>query len=163
MADQKQPKPIGGNSSNVGNPKHDGRNGCQIAGSNETPVFGCEEGRNSTIQSSGTGDTGIVSSGVVADAQRLGRQGQGEMGEPMHPAQSGDWETDKSICDSAGFWHDHDWIICGDNKARRIPTTQSGICIVGYGIQHRAPLLHAFGNAIVPPLAKKFIEAYMSI
>jgi hypothetical protein len=32
---------------------------------------------------------------------------------------------------------------------------------VGHGIQHRAPLLHAFGNAIVPQVASRFIQACM--
>ncbi|MDE2232465.1 MAG: DNA cytosine methyltransferase [Candidatus Omnitrophica bacterium] len=62
---------------------------------------------------------------------------------------------------SAGFWDEYDWIVGGDGKARRIPAAHTGICILDHGIQHRAPLLHAFGNAIVPEVAARFIKASM--
>lgn len=60
-----------------------------------------------------------------------------------------------------GFWNDCDWIICGDRKARRIPTAQSGIRLLAYGIPERVGLLRAGGNAIVPEVAARFIKAYM--
>lgn len=97
-------------------------------------------------------------SSSMADSNSQGLQGQrGFVGE--YDAQG---RQEQAGHDTAtGFWHDHDWITCGDNKIRRIPSTQSGICIVANGLQHRAPLLHAFGNAIVPEVAARFIQATM--
>jgi DNA (cytosine-5)-methyltransferase 1 len=59
----------------------------------------------------------------------------------------------------ASFWHDADWIICGDGKARRIPTAESGIRLLGYGVPARVAALYGFGNAIVPEVAARFIKA----
>ena len=81
----------------------------------------------------------------------------------------------------SSHWSDHDWIVCGDGKIRRVPSAKSGICIVAHGIQPRSPeeyadsmwivttekikgrkhLLHAIGNAIVPEVAARFIRATM--
>ena len=51
---------------------------------------------------------------------------------------------------------DLQWIKCPDGKARPV---ESGICLLAHGVQHRAPILHAFGNAIVPQVAAEFIKA----
>lgn len=59
------------------------------------------------------------------------------------------------------FWDDHDCILCADGKARRIPSTQSGICLLAHGIPERVGLLRAGGNAIVPEVAARFIRATM--
>jgi len=48
------------------------------------------------------------------------------------------------------------WIACPDGKSRPV---EPSICLLAHGVQHRAPVLHAFGNAIVPQVAAEFIKA----
>lgn len=48
------------------------------------------------------------------------------------------------------------WLSCPDGKQRPV---KPGICLLAHGVQHRAPLLHGYGNAIVPQVAAAFIEA----
>lgn len=48
------------------------------------------------------------------------------------------------------------WLSCPDGKQRPV---KSGICLLAHGVQHRAPILHGFGNAIVSQVAAAFIEA----
>ena len=52
---------------------------------------------------------------------------------------------------------EYEWIRCPDGKSRPV---EPGICLLANGVQHRAPILHAFGNAIVPQVAQAFIESY---
>lgn len=85
--------------------------------------------------------------------QRL--QGEIRIGETGEERSSDGHSTERS------FWSDSRWMLCGDGKIRRIPSAESGICIVAHGVQHRTPLLHAFGNAIVPQEAARFIRAIM--
>lgn len=47
------------------------------------------------------------------------------------------------------------WLACPDGKQRPV---EPGICLLAHGVQHRAPILHAFGNAIVPQVAAEFIK-----
>lgn len=54
------------------------------------------------------------------------------------------------------FWDDAEWLVCGDGKARRV---KPGIPLLAHGVQARVPQLRAFGNAIVPQVAAKFIQA----
>lgn len=49
-----------------------------------------------------------------------------------------------------------DWVNCPDGKSRPV---EPGICLLANGVQHRASLLHAFGNAIVPQVAAEFIKS----
>ena len=51
------------------------------------------------------------------------------------------------------------WITYPDGKTRPI---KLGIPLLAHGIQHRTPILHAFGNAIVPQVAAEFIKALNS-
>ena len=48
------------------------------------------------------------------------------------------------------------WITCPDGKQRPV---KSGLRLLAYGVQHRAPILHGFGNSIVPKVAAAFIES----
>ncbi len=174
---------IGDGNGNMGNPKHNGRDGCSLTGSHETPILGCEEGQNGSCQSEGTSNTGSISTGSMADTElfRCERQpleqcagiqqkvdGAGEAREPVSALRS-------------GSWNDYEWILCGDNKIRRIPSAKSGICelvdgipndplqkhyegvpiVTAQKVQGRAALLHALGNAIVPEVAARFIRATM--
>jgi len=124
-------------------------------------------------------DSGI--GGTLADCQRIGQQGQRQVGESLHTAEGGIGQADQLIHDSTGFWSDHDWIICGDGKARRIPSIKCDVHRISDGLQPRSPyeyadsyaivstekiqgraaLLHGLGNAIVPTVAARFIKACM--
>ncbi len=55
-----------------------------------------------------------------------------------------------------GYWSDFAILPCRDGKARRI---ESGTFPLAHGIPGRVGLLRGYGNAIVAPLAAKFIEA----
>lgn len=88
----------------------------------------------------------------VANTECRGRQGHGPLGEPEHSAAGGAWQANQPVDDSAGLR----WVECPDGKARPV---ESGIRLLVDGVQHRAPLLHAFGNAIVPQVAAEFIKA----
>lgn len=52
------------------------------------------------------------------------------------------------------------WISCPDGKSRPV---EPSICLLAHGVQHRAPILHAFGNAIVPQVAAEFIGAFIDV
>ena len=54
---------------------------------------------------------------------------------------------------------DLQWLVCPDFKTRPV---KRGISLLAHGIQHRTPILHAFGNAIVPEVAAEFIKAVIS-
>ena len=58
-------------------------------------------------------------------------------------------------------WDNSGLIGCADGHARRIP--QSGIFPLAHGIPGRVGQLRAYGNAIVPILAARFIQGYMEI
>jgi DNA (cytosine-5)-methyltransferase 1 len=57
-------------------------------------------------------------------------------------------------------WGDYDVAVCRDGKSRRI---ERGTLPVAHGFPKRMGLLHGYGNAIIPPLAAKFIQAFMSL
>lgn len=48
------------------------------------------------------------------------------------------------------------WVLCPDEKQRLI---EPSIPLLVDGFQHRRPILHALGNAIVPQVAAEFIKA----
>lgn len=64
---------------------------------------------------------------------------------------------------SVSPWSTHEWIICGDGKARRVPTIESGICLLAYGLPGRVARIKSAGNAIIPQVAAEFIGAFMDI
>jgi len=77
----------------------------------------------------------------MANTIDLGQQGcisQEIQWQPREP-----WESERSFANWNNGW----------------PISSSKICGVVDGIHGRTPLLHAFGNAIVPQVAAEFIEA----
>lgn len=88
----------------------------------------------------------------VADTQRGGRQGQRALGESEHPATGCDGQADKPVDGSARL----QWLHCPDGKQRPV---EPSIRLLAHGVQHRASLLHGYGNAIVPQVAAEFIKA----
>jgi DNA (cytosine-5)-methyltransferase 1 len=59
-----------------------------------------------------------------------------------------------------GFWENPDWIWCRDEKWR---PTQSGVEPLVDGVSNRMVKLRGYGNAIVVPQAKEFIQSYMEL
>ena len=55
-------------------------------------------------------------------------------------------------------WSDCDWLPCRDGKARPV---EPGTFPLAHGVSARVGRLRAYGNAIVPQVAKTFIEAYL--
>ncbi len=142
------------------NTEHNGSSSPENRGSDEASLRGCAEGSVLSEQSQGAGMFGELSGCAVGDT--IDQRSQGFSGDVADRNQSGRHGSEPCrSASSAGFWDNAEWIVCGDGKARRIPPAESGIRIVAHGLQHRAPLLHAFGNAIVPEVAARFIKAVM--
>ena len=59
---------------------------------------------------------------------------------------------------NGAFWAGARWEGCADGKSRLV---EPSIPLLAHGFQHRRPLLHALGNAIVPQVAAEFIKASM--
>jgi len=57
---------------------------------------------------------------------------------------------------SNSLWNIGQWINCPDGKQRLI---EPSISLLAHGVQHRRPIIHALGNAIVPQVAAEFIIA----
>lgn len=127
----------------MGNPEHDGRHGGQERGSDGAAIQHHPQGKDGTCQPSGAGEPEYVADTLFPrlegfsgnDSATEGRQGQ------TRPTAESDTLR---------------WIACPDGKSRPV---EPSIRLLAHGIQHRAPLLHAFGNAIVPQVAAEFIKA----
>lgn len=59
---------------------------------------------------------------------------------------------------SAGAWSKYEIIACGPGKARRV---EPGTFPLANGVPARVGRLRGYGNAIVPQVAAKFIQAYV--
>ena len=55
------------------------------------------------------------------------------------------------------FWRDADWLACRDGKWRPV---EPGSFPLAHGVSGRVGLLRGYGNAIVPPLAAQFVQAF---
>lgn len=79
-------------------------------------------------------------------------------GQLRHESSPQRWkEPERSITQSS-FWDGGQWTAFPDGKTRFV---EPGLPLLAYGLQHRRPLLHAIGNAIVPQVAAEFIKAAM--
>jgi DNA (cytosine-5)-methyltransferase 1 len=130
----------------VGNAKHHGYPSATQSGSEGQAIQHNAQGADSTSEFAGAG-----SSSNVADTISGGRQGQRAMGESLHTAQNNEWQAGESLDDSASI----EWLQCPDGKSRPV---KSGVRLLVDGLQHRAPILHALGDAIVPDVAAAFIK-----
>ena len=57
-----------------------------------------------------------------------------------------------------GHWRDADWLLCRDGKWRPV---EPGAFPLAHGAANRVGRLRGYGNAIVAPQAKAFVEAYL--
>jgi DNA (cytosine-5)-methyltransferase 1 len=58
-----------------------------------------------------------------------------------------------------GFWRDADWLLCRDGNWRPV---ESGSFPLAHGPTARVGRLRAYGNAIVAPVARAFVSAFMA-
>lgn len=70
---------------------------------------------------------------------------------------SGEGQSEDGSASTSDTATECGWIRCPDGKSRPV---EPGIRLLTNGVQHRTPILHAFGNAIVPQVAAEFIKAY---
>jgi DNA (cytosine-5)-methyltransferase 1 len=128
----------------VGHAEHDGSHGRQVEGGNGPAVCDNAQGQDSAIQFEGASQ-----SGNVADSGKQRSQGHGGFGKKH--------DTQGRQAEERHPWQSGVWIDCPDGKQRLV---ESSIPLLADGVQHRKPILHAFGNAIVPQVAAEFIEAF---
>ncbi|MEQ1788855.1 MAG: hypothetical protein ABL857_00275 [Rickettsiales bacterium] len=122
-------------------------------------LYGCDDG--SQQGSIGTGENqGRVlqperpsASEFMANTERTGLEGHG--GYDRNYGAEG-WQEQDGYAGEA----DLQWLICPDGKTRPV---KRGVSLLAHGIQHRTPILHAFGNAIVPQVAAEFIKAVSEV
>jgi len=67
-------------------------------------------------------------------------------------------EREERLYRTAGFWDNAEWLPCWDGKSRPVEPT---IFPLAHGVSSRVGLLRGAGNAIVPQVAKAFIESYL--
>jgi DNA (cytosine-5)-methyltransferase 1 len=104
----------------------------------------------------------------MADADRvLASEPAGQWhrsGEASHAASTGRHPRPgtnpdaRSTCASHSQWSDADWLLCSDERWRPV---EPGTFPLAHGVRARLGRLRAYGNAIVPQLAARFIEATM--
>lgn len=72
------------------------------------------------------------------------------------------WEAAQRHSNVSGgeVWAGADWAQCADGKYR---LTSPSVPMLAHGFQHRKPILHALGNAIVPQVAAAFITASIPV
>lgn len=110
--------------------------------------FARGEGTGSRPEPSGAG-LGALVDGFSAGSQGLGGHEHGTRGRAQQARPTA----------ASGLWDNGRWIMCADGRLRRIPSTESDIQLLAYGVSERVGLLHAAGNAIVPEVFARFILA----
>lgn len=127
------------------------RNG---AGSKRKRLLEKRAHRKEDFETWWSSEDGDVGDGIASRSQRHARDDRRAQGR----------EDAARPASETSFWHTDQWVICADGKARRIPSSESGICLVVDGIPSRLVemYLRGMGNAIVPEVFARFIRAYMS-
>jgi len=111
----------------------------------------CEQRDSESEEISGT----VLSGSHGKDSESGG--GLGESSE-LEPSTDGGFRD--SPDSTNGFWRDVDWLRCRDGKWRCV---EPGTFPLVDGAAERVGRLRGYGNAIVAPQAKEFIESYFGI
>ena len=156
----------------VGNAEHDGRDWGQVTRSHPEAICDNAQGQDSTSEYQGASQSQHVADTELCRCERQPQQQSAGLLNTL----DGAGETQQSVS-SYGAEHvagtigeglqghggyageaDLQWLQCPDGKSRPV---EPGICLLAHGVQHRSPILHALGNAIVPQVAAEFIKAAM--
>lgn len=120
--------------------------------------FDSAQGREAPKRSSGL----CVVDGRLANTD-LDRQPPGRL--PIRPGRQDEATSiesgrseDSRPGPTNGFWRDADWLFCRDGKWRPV---EPGTFPLAHGAPARVGRLRAYGNAIVEPAARTFVEAYL--
>lgn len=100
----------------------------------------------------------------VADTQCGGFQS----GAKSSSSSESEFSTKDSGMDSGNttrsYWSNADWLYCiSPTDEKRWRPVEPGTFPMAHGLTNRMGRLRAYGNAIVPQVAQKFIESYMEI
>lgn len=116
---------------------------------------------------------GISRSGRLADADSFGTEYRQQEHRNAHQAKrevSGGHRGDLRPGAADSFWDDADWIFCRDNKWRPVePGTQPLVNWSAFRLgsggpyegMSRSGMLRGYGNAVVLPVARAFVECAM--
>lgn len=170
----------------VGDAEYDGHASTAQQGGNGAPIQHNAQGENSASELAGTGYPGDVAhaesngsgqghpdtgrchegvsegkisklidsrTGIVANATNAGLSER-----RIEPLAGYEKKPESQRCGGFCDWDSGEWITCPDQKNRLI---EPSICLLADGVQHRRPILHGLGNAIVPEVAAEFIKATM--
>ncbi len=132
-----------------------GTGGLEHAASDRRQQRRTESGKRSAFSGCGDGAIGL------GDALGTGLEGHAGDGDDEYEPGRFAAEPCRSIATTSPtrFWSDFDAIPCSDGKARPV---EPGTFPLAHGISGRVGALRGYGNAIVPPLAKAFIEAFLA-
>jgi len=120
----------------VANTEHDGRR-------TEEPR---RETQERTIDGRACGRLGLAPDAGLAQRQDESRDGGKEL----------------EATERTNPWAGCLWLQCVDGKTRRVPSPESGIQPLAYGVPNRVDTLRGAGNAIVPPVAARFVRAFLA-
>ena len=93
---------------------------------------------------------------VVGDTSGTGLEGR-----ELHAAEQARWDRSVPRSDVlAGFWADAEWLPCTDGKSRPV---EPGSFPLAHGAPFRVVRLRGYGDGIVEPIARAFIEAWLDV
>ncbi len=139
----------------LANPEHAERRTFDV--DRENVGDGYDAGRPETHSIAGARGE-VRAAGGNADAQRTRWTSAGSGSKINTGVESKSRRSD--LVFGCNFWSEFDLIPCSDGKTRRV---EPGVAPLATGISGRVGKLRGYGNAIVPQVAKEFLEAFCEI